>query len=105
MDKTKIGLLGAVTALAALPAVAQAAPTQPAVAPATSFAELLQPIPNAVERLSASDTELAGGARLMNAAYHDHHHDHGHYRRHHNPIRRVLHRILPTHHDHRHNHH
>ncbi|HXQ16722.1 MAG TPA: hypothetical protein VN814_19075 [Caulobacteraceae bacterium] len=103
MDKTKLGVLGAVSALVALPVGAQAA--TPAVAPAQSFAELLQPIPNAVERLNASDAELGGGARLMDAAYRDHHHDHGHYRRHHHPLRRVLHRLLPNHHDHRHDHH
>jgi hypothetical protein len=78
MDKTKLGLLGAVTALAALPAVSQAAATQPAVAPATSFAELLQPIPNALARLVQSDRELAG-ARLLQAQYNNHHHHHSNH--------------------------
>jgi hypothetical protein len=100
MDKTKLGVLGAVSALVALPVGVQAAPT--AVAPAQSFAELLQPIPNAVERLNASDRELAGGVRLMNAAHHHHNHGHGHYR--HHPVRRLLHKILPHPHDHHHHH-
>ena len=56
MDKTKRGAAAALTALMALPAgaaVAHAAPnaTQ-AVPPAASYAELLEPIPNATERQS-----------------------------------------------------
>jgi hypothetical protein len=79
MDKTTLGILGAVSALTALPAAGQAAPAEPAVAPAQSFAELLQPIPNAVERLKASDVELAGRPRLIEAQYVAHHHHHHHH--------------------------
>ena len=52
MDKTTLGLLGAAAALAALsaPVGANAGP----VDPARSFAELLEPIPNAAARLKAA---------------------------------------------------
>jgi hypothetical protein len=80
MNKTKLGMLGAVSALAALPLGAKAAAIEPAVAPAQSFSELLQPIPNAVERLDASNRALAGGGvRVMDAAYHHHHNTHNHH--------------------------
>jgi len=106
MDKTKLGLLGAVTALAALPDATQAAPTQPAVAPATSFAELLQPIPNASARLEQSDRELAG-MRLMQAQYNNHHHHHNNHHRSRawwNNYYRML-RQRNHHHHHHHHHH
>ena len=46
-------------ALAVSPALAaQAAPATPAIAPAKSYAELLEPIPNATERLKIADLEL-----------------------------------------------
>ena len=54
MDKTIIGLVGAASALA-LAGAAEAAsvPSVPApVPPAQTFAELLDPIPQAVSRLS-----------------------------------------------------
>ena len=57
MDTTKLGLLAAVSALA-LPTLAPPA-TAATVAPARTYAQLLEPIPNAVERLKASDGELA----------------------------------------------
>jgi len=75
MNKTQLGLLGAAAALVALPAASQAAP-EPAVAPATSFAELLQPIPNAVQRLQTSDRELAGAALIEAQYYNNHSHNH-----------------------------
>src|SRR5580700_9342036 len=56
MNTTKLGLLAAASALA-LPTIAPAAQAAP-VAPARTYAQLLEPIPNAVDRLKASDNEL-----------------------------------------------
>ena len=62
MDKTMVGLFGAMAALASLD-TAQAA-TEPAAAPteltaAKSFAELLDPIPNALATLRAAKAKAA----------------------------------------------
>ncbi len=63
--KTKAGVIGAITAMAA---------AVPAVAPAQTFADLLQPIPNAVERLKLADAQDAQLIRTrMQAADHHHH--------------------------------
>jgi hypothetical protein len=68
MDKKKLGLLGAVGVVAALSAGAQAS-----AAPA-SYADLLQPIPNASEALKVSDANLtqADQFRLYKADHHHH---------------------------------
>ncbi|HEX4198149.1 MAG TPA: hypothetical protein VHZ26_11970 [Caulobacteraceae bacterium] len=88
MHRKTVTMIGAAAALAAGPGLAgpaNAAP--PAVPVATSYAELLQPIPNAVERLKASDAEAASRpARLIDAQYgpfnrHHHHHHHHHHDR------------------------
>ena len=80
MDRTKLGLLGAISSLVALPIGASAAVSgAPAVPPAQSFSDLLQPIPNAVEKLKVSDAqELANarGVQLIQARWH-----HAHYYR------------------------
>lgn len=102
MDKKIAGLLGAVAGLATMSA-AQAA-TEPASNPsealqASSYADLLAPIPNAVEALKADNTaraqkiELAqyynpyysGYYRYPYYHHHHHHHHHNNYysRRHH----------------------
>jgi hypothetical protein len=94
MDKTKLGLAAAMTAAVALP-------------PAASYAELLQPVPNAVERLQQADAEAAQRPRVMKAQYvtahHHHHHHHQHHRRH----RRYYAPPPPpvAHHHHHHHHH
>jgi hypothetical protein len=84
MDKTIIGLLSGASALA-LMGGAQAAPV--AVAPASSFAELLEPIPNAVELLNADNqraaSEAAGDEHPIQLAQYYHHHHHHHYHHHH----------------------
>ena len=93
MDKTKLGLAGIVSSLVALPAMAigSPAPATPAVPQAQSFAELLEPIPNAVGRLQAADAqEAVGTPRLIKAQWYWYHHRR--YRRHH-------------HHHHHHHHH
>jgi hypothetical protein len=92
MDKTIIGLLSGASALALMGgAQAAPAPTQSAVQPASSFAELLDPIPNAVELLNADNqragSDAATDERPMELAqyYHHHHHHyyHHHYHHHH----------------------
>lgn len=88
MHKTITGLLGA-SAVATLGAfgVAQAAP---APAPsdtlrANSYAELLEPIPNAVVLLKTADEtgSSASAEKNVQLAQHHHHHHHHHGRRHH----------------------
>ena len=104
MDKTIAGLLGAMGALAAaVPANAGvAAPVKTTAAMrASSYADLLTPIPNALALLKASeaaDTQaellppaLEGEAPVQQAQivlnlghrHHHHHHHHRYYRRHH----------------------
>jgi hypothetical protein len=94
MDKTMAGVLGAITALAVTPLAAQAAPSaQPAstpVAPANSYGDLLNPIPNALDLLAAERTTPA---EIQPVQYYDqygnyyypHHHNHwqGGYNYHH----------------------
>jgi hypothetical protein len=90
MDKTKLGLTAAVSALLALPGAAFAAPdaqAESATPPAQSYADLFQPIPNAVEKLRLSDMQEAQRAqsqpRLILAQNHHHHHHHHHQQHHH----------------------
>jgi len=90
------GLLGAVAALGTIgTAQATPAPAPTDVLAATSYAELLQPIPDASARLKALDEQqrsTSGGASGLQLAYRHHHHHHHHYRRRH-------------HHHHHHHHH
>jgi hypothetical protein len=85
LDKTIIGLIGAASALAltnaADAATAFAGPAP--VAPAQSYAELLDPIPDAISRITAPGDDVDGGAVTMELAqyHHHHHHHHHHYRR------------------------
>ncbi len=112
MDKTVVGLLGAVGAL--MTVTAGQAATQPAspqaVLQAASYSDLLRPIPNALETLRALDAQAAEApAAQMEEVqyypqygyapsyyqyryYHHHHHHHAYYRRWH-------------HHHHHHHHH
>jgi len=85
MDKKIAGLLGAAAALGTLNA-AQAAPA-PAPAPsetlrANSFAELLEPIPNAASLLQAIDESApvqSADENVQLAQYYHHHHHHHHH--------------------------
>jgi hypothetical protein len=84
MEKKIAGLLGAMVTLGAFN-TAQAAPT-PApsdVLRANSFAELLEPIPNAAALLKAVDesrtTPSAEGNVQLAQFYHHHHHHHHHH--------------------------
>jgi hypothetical protein len=116
MDKKIAGLLGAVAALGTLNA-AQAAPA-PSPAPsdvlrANSFADLLEPIPNAASLLQAIDESapaqsVDGNVQLAQFYHHHHHHHHHHsfYRRDYDAYGpRVI--IVPRyrHHHHHHHHH
>ena len=102
MNKINRGAAAALTALMALPAgaaVAEALPAQTqAVPPASSYAELLEPIPNASERLRLADAAAATAQpELILAQYnvHDHHHQWRRWRRRH----------FRHHHHHHHHHH
>lgn len=117
MTTKTAGVLGAVTLLAGAGA-AQAMPAEPDLARVmspVSYAELLQPIPNAAELLSASDAQAAqlplaregeGAVQDVQFYYHHHHHHHHHFRgpffhhHHHGYYRRFYH-----HHHHHHHHH
>jgi hypothetical protein len=84
LDKKMAGLLGAVAALGTLGA-AQATPAPTDVLAASSYAELLQPIPDASARLKALDEQQRAGAKEggIQLAYRHHHHHHGRRHRHH----------------------
>jgi hypothetical protein len=119
MEKKIAGLLGAMATLGAFNA-AEAAPT-PAPAPtdvlrANSFADLLEPIPNAVATLRAVDEsapvqsadENVQLAQFYHHHHHHHHHHHAGYGRYYGGVYapRVI--IVPRryrHHHHHHHHH
>jgi hypothetical protein len=86
MEKKIAGLLGAVATLGAFNS-AQAAPA-PSPVPtdvmrANSFAELLEPIPNAASLLQAIDESAPAQSADQNVQlaqfYHHHHHHHHHH--------------------------
>ena len=110
MDKKIAGLLGAVAAVSTM-GTAQAAPTPNPTETlrANSFAELLEPIPNAAALLQAVDEQPQAETRDGNvqlAQYHHHHHHHHAYRRY---VPRIIvvprHRHYHHHHHHHHHHH
>jgi hypothetical protein len=118
MDKKIAGLLGAVATLGTFgTAEAAPAPAPTDVLRANSFADLLQPIPNAAALLQAIDESApvpsAQGNVQVAQFYHHHHHHHHH---HHSQYRgyygepRVI--VVPPryrrdryHHHHHHHHH
>ena len=100
MDRKLAGLVGMAVAL--VPAAAAASPvSSPDDLTASSYADLLKPIPNAVQKLKASDAlllEQENAAKLEMAQYYYHHHHHHHFFRrfyhhhhHHNFYRRRFH--------------
>jgi hypothetical protein len=116
MDMKIAGILGAVATLGAFNA-AQAAPA-PNPAPsdvlrANSFADLLEPIPNAAKLLQAVDESAPAPSTNENVQlaqlYIEHHHHHHHH--HHSQYRRYAPRIVIVpprryyHHHHHHHHH
>ncbi len=110
MEKKIAGLLGAMATLGAFNA-AQAAPT-PApsdVLRANSFAELLEPIPNAAALLQAVDKSgpvSSPNDNIQLAQYYHHHHHHHHHSawRRYGPVV-VVPRYRRYHHHHHHHHH
>ena len=103
LEKKIAGLLGAVAALGTISsAQAAPAPAPVEVLQANSYAELLEPIPNAAATLQALDERQAAGggeARVQLAQYHHHHHHHHHHWR-----RRPI-VVVPPHRRHHHHHH
>src|SRR5258707_8929051 len=103
MEKKIAGLLGAMATLGAFNA-AEAAPI-PSPAPtdvlrANSFADLLEPIPNAAALLLAVDESAPAASAKGNVQlpqYHHHHH-------HHHGMGRVIRRLEGRHHHHHHHH-
>src|SRR5664279_5447 len=95
MDKKIAGLLGAVASLGAMNAVQAAPAPRPApsdVLKANSFADLLEPIPNAAALLQAVDESApAPDANIQLAqvvigfGHHHHHHHHHAWRRYYAP--------------------
>jgi regulator of sirC expression with transglutaminase-like and TPR domain len=98
MEPSKLGAAAAVSAAIAglTGAGASAQATERPVPPAASYADLLEPIPNAVERLQQANLQEAQAPRLIEAqygyGYHHHHHHYRHWRR-------------PYHRHHHHHHH
>jgi hypothetical protein len=99
MDKRIAGLLGAAAAITTVSGVQAATPPTTELAPATNYADLLQPVPNPVAALKADDARLARqsatGERVaqisVQVGHHHHHHHH--------------HRAVVVHHHHHHHHH
>lgn len=88
MNKTMALLLCSTAALLTSSVTGQATPADPGpttVPPAQSYADLLTPIPNAVEMLHADNAAQTARpvVRLQLAQYHHHHHHHYHHHHHH----------------------
>ena len=112
MDKKIAGILGAVATLGSFTAAeAGPAPAPADVLRANSYADLLEPIPNAVALLQAIDesTPVQTTENVQMAQFYHHHHHHHHhsfYRHHHSYYPRVV--VVPRyrrHHHHHHHHH
>lgn len=118
MDKKIAGLLGAVAAVGTLGATQAApAPASSDVLKVNSYAELLEPIPNAARVLQALDEQAPArpaetGVQVAQFYYHHHHHHHHHgfYHHHHHhgyygPRVYIMPRRGYYHHHHHHHHH
>jgi hypothetical protein len=100
MHKNIVGLLGAAAALTAVNS-AQAATSAPTegLAPAATYRDLLQPIPNALALLKTEDTPGGAAPAKGETRLADHHHHHHRaWRRHHH------HHRYHHHHHHHHDH-
>jgi hypothetical protein len=108
MDKLTLGLVAALGAAAATPALAEAPATQKITNPA-SVAELLDPVSNPVETLRALRAdqnskpvrvaeELSIGLGGVHVHHHHYHHHHYHHHHHHHMV--VIHRYHHHHHHH-----
>ena len=81
MDKKIAALLGAAAALTTVGSVQAATASAAQLQPATSYRDLLEPVPNAVALLRADDERLARtptAGETQVAQYHHHHHHHHH---------------------------
>jgi hypothetical protein len=102
MDKKIVGLVGVISGLASL-GVAQATPITTELPKAQSFAELLEPIPNAAALLRVADAAAAARESQyrrnpnVKLVYDHHHHN---YHHHHHPWW-----WYQQHHHHHHNYH
>ncbi len=117
MDKKIAGLLGAVAALSTVGATqATPAPGPSDALQANSYADLLEPIPNAAKVLQALDEQAPAKSAEGNVQvaqfyhHHHHHHHHGywHHHHHHGYYRRGPIVVVPGrrwHHHHHHHHH
>ncbi len=94
MDKTLIGMVAAIGAMAPLAAHADVSTTEVSASmEASSFSELLKPIPNALAILKAVDEQETvnptpegvqdDGVMMAQYHHHHHHHHHHHYYHHH----------------------
>jgi hypothetical protein len=116
MERKIAGLLGAAAALGTLSGVQAApAPDPSQTLRVSSFAELLQPIPNATALLQAIDEQAPAKSADANVQvaqfyhhHHHHHHHHGYYRGYDrgygSPVV-VVPRYRRYHHHHHHHHH
>ncbi|MBO0755717.1 MAG: hypothetical protein J2P54_07635 [Bradyrhizobiaceae bacterium] len=122
MDQKIVGIVGAVAGLASLDATqgaATAAPNPQGFSDAKSYAELLDPIPNALTRLRAADAAAASAAQTENAGelsgvelaqyyyrhHHHHHHHHRYFRYYYHHHHHHHHHWWWRHHHHHHHHH
>ena len=76
MNPIRLSVMGAMSSLVALPTAGAAGAATPPLPRAQSYADLLQPIPNAAEKLRAADSATLqpavatpGDAKLVPAAY------------------------------------
>ena len=109
MDKKIVGLVGAISGLASFDtaqAATVAGPNATELLGARSYAELLDPIPNALALLweveaadAARARRVSGADPDMKLAAHHHHHHHHRYHHHHH------HHHMYRHHHHHHHHH
>ena len=114
MNKKVIGLMGgAISALALLGparAASAAAPASAQTLAASSFEDLLQPLPNPVAVLSAMDegratrSKLVGGELTLVYHHHHHHHHNQYYYHHHHHHHHQYFPFFPHHHHHHHHH-
>jgi hypothetical protein len=85
MSRKTTTFIGAAAALMAGSALAAPVAVEPAIPAASSYADLLQPIPDAVERLKRADAEAAARrpeivpVQLVVVQDHHHHHHHHHH--------------------------
>ncbi len=95
MDKRIAGLLGAAAALTAVSSAQAAAPA--ALEPASSYRDLLEPVPNALALLKNEDTQSGTAATGGETKLAYHHHHHRYWRNYHHHHHRYWH-----HHHHHH---